>query len=198
MARYSQIFTLKDIFNNKKLRGKLPLVNYKERTDESGKVHRTTRMQTIPAMVFETSKIAARPFYKPMDAHKTGNFISIGGTTESNLDDIQDAVYSALAAKSGLMSFIANSADMIRTALKEGERQSQKPKLYLRAVSMLEIENMNNKQLQALMDNVLENIFYSGNFPKTAQKYAVEQINVNSPYSYEQRKQKWEMRVGKQ
>lgn len=197
MARYSQIFTLKDIFNNKKLRGKLPLVNYKERTDEGGKVHRTTRMQTIPVMVFETSKSVARPFYKPMEAHKAGNFISIGGTTESDLDDIQDAVYSALSAKSGLMSFTANSADMIRTALKEGERQSPQPKLYLRAVSMLEIENMNNRQLQALMDNILENIFYSGNFPKTAQKYAVEQIKVNSPLSYEQRKQKWEMRVGR-
>ena len=31
MATFTKTFTLKDIFNNKKLQGKLPLINYKEK-----------------------------------------------------------------------------------------------------------------------------------------------------------------------
>ena len=30
-GRYSQTFTLKDIFNNPNLKGKIPLINYKEK-----------------------------------------------------------------------------------------------------------------------------------------------------------------------
>ena len=32
--RFTQQFTLKDIFNNKKLKNKLPLINYKEKEVE--------------------------------------------------------------------------------------------------------------------------------------------------------------------
>ena len=47
MARFFENFTLADIFNNKKLKGKLPLINYAETTDDNGKVHRRTNAKAV-------------------------------------------------------------------------------------------------------------------------------------------------------
>ena len=59
---YSQIFTLKDIFNNKKLKDKLPLVNYKEKELENGKISQRTNAKTINRFIFDTATSAAGIF----------------------------------------------------------------------------------------------------------------------------------------
>ena len=46
-GRYSQIFTLKDIFNNVNLKGKLPLINYKETMLENGKISKRTNVKSF-------------------------------------------------------------------------------------------------------------------------------------------------------
>lgn len=196
MSEYSQVFTLKDIFNNPKLKGKLPLVNYKEKVDEAGKTHRRTNMRTVSAIVYDTAKSAAKPFYKPMQSTKSGNIINIGGNLVGDYETAYEAVYQAIKGSKYLLSFTANAGDMIRSALKEDEKRGTKTKLYLRAGSMLEIEGMDRKRLIGLMNNIMENLFYSDEFPLTQEKYAVDKVKVRSSYSYEVRKQKWKQRVG--
>ena len=61
-SRFTQNFTLTDIFNNKKLKDKLPLINYKEIEREDGKVSRRTNTKTINRLVFDVSTSAARPY----------------------------------------------------------------------------------------------------------------------------------------
>lgn len=199
MSNYKQVLTLTDIFNDKKLAGKLPLINYKESVGADGKEHRTTKVQSIVALVFGVSKAAAKPFYHPMTATRHGNGIDISGKLVGDFDAAADAVYNQLVASKGMMSITVNNIDMVRTALKEGQKQKREngaePKLWLRAGSLEEIENMSSRQIHALMDNIMENIYYGDDFQKTAKKYGVDQIPIKSPYTYEERKAQWQRRI---
>lgn len=198
--RFSQNFTLADIFNNKKLRDKIPLINYKEKELENGKISRRTNAKTVNRQVYDTAKSAARPFYKPMIATQSGDTLIIGGELVGELDNAVDAVYEALRARKQIILWTANNADMIRDALKESEKNRRNnglsSKLYLRVQSMQQIEGMSRPQIQALMTDIMENIFYGDDFPATQKKWAVQNINVDSKFTYEQRREKWRQKVG--
>lgn len=199
-SEYSQIFTLTDIFNNKKLRNKIPLINYKEKELENGKISRRTYAKTVNRQVFDTATSAARPFYKPLKTARSGDTMIISGELVGSHDGAVDAVYNALLSKRSLLIWTANNADMIRSALKEAEKNKRRDginsKLYLRVQSMQQIEGMSKPQIQALMENIMENIFYGDDFPETQKKYNIENLKVNSKYTYEQRKARWKVRVG--
>ena len=199
-TRYSKNFTLTDIFNNKRLKGKIPLINYKEIEREDGKVSRRTNAKTINRLVFDISTSAARPYYKPITTHRSGNTMVISGNLVGDHNAAVEAVYNALQAQKQVMSYTVNNADIIRSALKEAEKNKRNygadAKLYLRAQSMTEIEGMTKKQIQALIDNIMENIFYGSDFPETQKKYGVENLPVKSPYDYKQRQEQWRRRIG--
>ena len=200
MARFSQNFTLKDIFNNRNLRKKLPLINYREKTTEDGKTSVRTHLKSISSQVYEVSKSTARPFYRTFTPSKSGDLIILSGDLVGDHDGAVDAVYQALKAQQQIYTWTANYAYFLRDALKESEKNARQygieSKLYLRTGSMQEIEGMTNRQLEALYNDIIENILYGDNFPKTQKKWKVEEIQTNSPYSYEQRKMKWKIKVG--
>lgn len=199
-SEYSQIFTLTDIFNNKKLMGKIPLINYREKEREDGKISRTTRPKTVNRQVFDTATSAARPFYKPIKTTRSGDVMIISGELVGDHDGAVDAVYNAIQSKKSLLLWTANYGDIIRTALKEAENNKRdygiNTKLYLRAKSMQQIEGMSLRELQALLENVMENIAYGDDFKQTQKKYNFENLQTRSPLSYEQRKLRWKFRVG--
>ena len=200
--QFSQNFTLLDIFNNKKLRNKIPLINYREKELENGKISRRTNAKTVNRQVFDTAKSSARPFYTPMVASQSGDKLIIGGELRINseLEDVVDAVYNGLLAKKQILIFTANNADMIRDALKEAEKNRRnygiQCKLYLRVQSMQQIEGMTEKQVAYLMNDIMENIVYSDDFIATQKKWNVQEMVVKSPYTYEQRKEQWQQKVG--
>ena len=196
---YSQIFTLKDIFNNKKLKDKLPLVNYKEKELEYGKISQKKKKKTINRFVFDTATSAARPFYKPIKTTRSGDLMIISGELVGDHDGAVDAVYNALQSKRVLFIWTANNVKMIRDALKESEKNKNNgvaTKLYLRVQSMQQIEGMTKPQIQALLQNVMENIVYGDDFPKTQKKYGVENWNLSNKFNYNQLKLRWKNRVG--
>lgn len=194
---YSQHFTLLDIFNNKSLRSLIPLVNYKEKTDEQGKTHRTTSMRSIARFVYDKSVQAARPFYDPLEAHKMVDTIIISGNLVSGQDDAVEAVYGALVANKFAMELIVNNADMIRDALKEAERTKPSPKLYLKEVSMEQIKAAcrTKRGREAFLQEVMQNLYYSPDYAKTQEKYGVEGIQTNT-FSYERNRARWARKVG--
>lgn len=200
MAIFSQTFTLKDIFNNKNLKGKLPLINYREIEREDGKISVRTNAKTVNRFVFDTATSAARPFYKGIKTTRSGNIMEISGELIGDHDSAVDAVYNALQNSKSVLSYTANNADMIRSALKESEKNTRNyginSKLYLRCQSMAEIEGMSKPQLFALMNDIMENIIYGDNFPKTQAKYKVEEMKLNTALDYKQRKIRWKYKVG--
>lgn len=199
-GRYTQNFSLTDIFNNKKLKDKIPLINYKEKELENGKISRRTNAKTINRLVFDISTSAARPFYKPITTQRSGDTMVISGNLIGDHNSAVDAVYNALLSQKQVMIYTVNNADMIRSALKEAEKNKRKyginTKLYLRVQSMTEIEGMTTREIQALLNNIMENIVYGDNFPETQKKYGVGNLPVRSPYNYKQRQLRWKIRVG--
>ena len=197
--RFSQNFTLTDIFNNKKLKDKIPLINYKEKELENGRISRRTNAKTVNRQVFDTATSAARPFYKPMITTRSGDLMIISGELVGDHDGAVDAVYNALQSKRVLFIWTANNVKMIRDALKESEKNKNNgvaTKLYLRVQSMQQIEGMTKPQIQALLQNVMENIVYGDDFPKTQKKYGVENWNLSNKFNYNQLKLRWKNRVG--
>ena len=197
-SNYTQNFTLTDIFNNKKLRGKLPLINYKETLKENGKVSTRTSPKTINRFVFDTATSSARPFYNPIETHRSGNQMTISGNLIGDHNACVDAIYNDLQSKKSLFIWTVNNVDMIRDALKEGEKNKKKygfsSKLFLRQQSMQQIEGLTKREIQALMKDIMDNIIFSGNFPQTQKKYGVQDWNFE--YGYAGEKLRWKYRVG--
>jgi len=202
MAKFFRNFTLADIFNNKALKTKLPLINYRETTDEDGKVHRRTNAKSVNRLVFDTATSAARPFYEGVKATRSGDLLTLGGIMrdgEKGQDCAVEAVYNALVAIKPVIRWTANNADMIRDALKESEKGKFKgettPKLLLRAVSQQEIEEMSRPRMQALMTDIMENIFFSDDYAQTQAKWGVTKMMYKG-MTYQEAKAKWQKKVG--
>lgn len=201
MATFTKTFTLKDIFNNKKLQGKLPLINYKEKETETGKISVRTSPKTVRKQVFDTATTTAKAYYKPLLATRAENTLTISGTLTGDYDEAVESIYKALQGIRSLLIWTANNGDIIRDALKESEKNKRlygiDSKLLLRVQSMAQIEGMSRPQLQALMADIMENIVYGDDFPQTQKKWGVQSMPTNSPFDYNERKRRWQIKVGK-
>lgn len=149
-------------------------------------------MKTISRFVYDKSVSAARPFYEPLKPHKAGNLIVIGGNLVGDQNEAVEAIYARLLGEKAIMEMTANNAEMIRSAVKEAERDGNPPKLYLKQVTMEQIESLDKKGVKALIQDIMQNIFYSGNYPKTEKKFGVENLTKN----YERDKARWARKVG--
>ena len=198
MSKYLAKYDLTEIFGNEKLRGRLPIIKYKATETGSGR----TKVESVPFLVFDLAKSAAKPYYKSFMPTKAANVITLDGKTEANLDEIVDKVYQSIKASKFVLKMTENYIDVIRSALKEGEKTARatgvKPKLALRQQSMLEIENMTKPQTYEMFSNIIEDIFFSGNYPKTVQKYGIDKLSFNRGKSYAETQALWQRKVGKQ
>lgn len=202
MQRYTENFTLKDIFNNQALAGKLPLVNYKAyyyTTREGSGVSVKTAMKTTKRQIYEVATQVARQYYKPLKVIKGEDMITFDGNLIYDQDACVDMIVSMLRAYKPMFDFSANNGDIIRSALKESEKGKRKygldSKLFLRAQSMMEIKGMPTKELRKFMDDVMANILFGDNFPETQKKYKVYEQNYGKK-SYEEMRKEWREKVG--
>lgn len=199
--RYSQNFTITDIFSNKALRKKLPYISYKEKESENGEVKQRTQVLTVRKQVFDNAISSAKPFYSPMSVTRAENTLVLDGNMIGDHDQAVDAVYNSIKGIRAELIWTANTANMLRDAMKEAEQNKRKygidTKLYLRVQSMQEIEGMSRQQLQALLSDVVDNIYYGDNFPKTQKKYEVDTLSLfRTKNNYEYNKEIWKQKVG--
>lgn len=207
MGRYFQKFTLLDLFNNKELRDKLPYINYRRVVKINyGHGFTTsirTNTQTIYSKVADIATKSARPFYKPLKATTSVPTINIGGNLVGDQDDCVNAIYNAIVGQKTMLTLTANSADIIRDAIKEGDKaffqKGSQPKLYLRVASIAEIKGMSERQIYNLMKDVMENIIYGEDFASTQNKYDIKNrpdLLEKSGVNYEKRQENWQKKVG--
>ena len=202
MNRYSANFTLKDIFNNEALAGKLPTVNYREYniiTRDGSSVSTKTNMKTVKRQIYEIATGVARYYYKPLEITKGEDMIAFDGNLIYDQDTCVDMIVTMLRAYKPMLDFSANNGDMIRSALKEAQKNQRKygldSKLYLQAQSIMEIKGMDTKQLRKFMDDVMGNILFGDNFQETQKKYKVNELNYGKS-NYEQMRKEWREKVG--
>ena len=193
---YYKNFTLTDIFNNPRLADKLPYMKYKEIQLENGKTSRRTSMQSFMSLVHSTAKMGARPFYKPLHVTRSGGMVVVDGKCTGNFDAAYENVYNSLRSALPMLSMTVNNADMIRSALKNGRKQAlsggKEPKLWLRAGSIKEIENMSAPQIQAFMQDVMRNLYFNDDFAYTQKQFGVQTNRAD----YATEKEQWIRKVG--
>ena len=186
MSQYFQKFTLLDLFNNKELRDKLPYINFR-RVVKINYGHGFTSnvktdTQTIYSKVADIATKSARPFYRPLKATRSAPMINIGGNLVGDQDDCVNAIYNAIVGQKTMLTLTANSADMIRDAIKESDtaflQNGKQPKLYLRVASMAEIKGMSDRQIYNLMKDVMDDL--------------LEKTGM----SYDKRQENWQKKVG--
>ena len=196
MSVYSQNFDLIDIFTNKELRGKLPIISYKYK---DGVVR--TRTKSISDYVLWLSRQSARPYYSKMLAYKRDDIITINGIMTGDIDECVDSVYRYLVANKNMLEATANDILLIRDALKEAEYNKrtfgQSTKLYLKQKSIAEIKNLNKRQIMGFIRDIENNIEYSGNYPKTLAKWGKWLLRDDTNSNAIRRKRYWEEKVGK-
>lgn len=207
MSRYFQKFTLLDLFNNKELKDKLPYINFR-RVVKINYGHGFTSnvktdTQTIYSKVADIATRSARPYYKPLNATRSAPIINIGGNLVGDQNDCVNAIYNAIVGQKTMLTLTANSADMIRDAIKESDKayfqKGSEPKLYLKVASMAEIKGMSDKQIYNLMKDVMENIIYGEDFAKTQMKYDVRErpdLIEKTGASYDKMQENWQRKVG--
>lgn len=199
MQRYTENFTLKDIFNNKELSDHLPIVNYRERKYDGDKVSVRTSMKTVKTQIFDTTIRIARFYYKPLEYTKTEDTLVLDGNLIYDHDACVNDIYDNLVGFRPFLMFTANNGDIIRSALKESEKAQRKygidGKIFLRAQSMMEIRGMSLKKLRAFMDDVMSNILFGDNFPETQKKYKVFEQDYGKK-DYATRRAEWRRKVG--
>ena len=202
MNRYTENFTLKDIFNNKELADHLPIVNYREYTaitPEGSKVYNKTSMKTVKRQIFDSSIHVAHFLYRPLKATRAGDTLILDGNMLYDHDYCVNEIYDNLVGFRPFLMFTANNGDIIRSALKESEKAARKyginSKLYLRAQSMMEIKYMSIGKLRKFMDDVMSNILFGDNFPETQKKYKVFEQDYGQK-SYQQMRDEWRRKVG--
>lgn len=202
MQRYTENFTLKDIFNNKELSDHLPIVNYREYnivTREGSSVSTKTSMKTVRTQIFDTTLNIAHFYYRPLEATKSDNMLIIDGNLVGDYDTCVNDIYDNLVGFRPFLMFTANNGDIIRSALKESEKARRKygvdGKLYLRAQSIMEIKGMSIKKLRAFMDDVMSNILFGDNFPETQKKYKVFEQDYGKK-DYATMRAEWRRKVG--
>ena len=199
MNRYSANFTLADIFNNKQLAEHLPFVDYRERKYNGNEVSVRTNMHSVKRQIFDTSIKVARFHYKPLEMTKAGDTLILDGNLITDLDACVNDIYDNLVGFRPFLMFTANNGDMIRSALKEAQKNQRKygidSKLFLRAQSIMEIQGMSIDKLRKFMDDVMSNIMFGDNFPETQKKYKVSQLDYGKN-NYEQLRKAWRQKVG--
>ena len=207
MSQYFQKFTLQDLFNNKELKNKLPYINFRRVVKINyGKGFTSnvkTDTQTIYSKVADIATSSARPYYKPLKATRSVPTINIGGNLVGDQNDCVNAIYNAIVGQKTMLTLTANSADMIRDAIRESDKayfkNGKEPKLYLRVASIEQIKGMSDKQIYNLMKDVMENIMYGEDFGKTQMKYDVRErpdLLEKTGASYEKRQENWQRKVG--
>lgn len=198
--RWSQIFTLDDIIGNKEFRYKFPYIDYKEKETQTGEISQRTRVLTVRNQVFDVATMAAKPFYSAMTTTKSGDQLILDGEMIGNHDQAVDTVYFALQTIRSNLGWTANTANMLRYAMKEARRNKHNfgidSKLYLRAQSKLEIKGMNRAQDQSLLSDIIDNIIFGDDFPETQKKFAVDKFVKGGTMNYKQLQEDWKRKVG--
>lgn len=195
---YSNHFTLNDLFNNSLMRNVLPQVNYKERVDKDGELRQRTNMRSVNRIVFDTAERTAKPYYSTFNARRHGDEMLIFGDMVGEQDACVDAVYNACERAKLKIEFTSNNMNLIRNAvkisMKSRDMSGKVPKLYLRAESLEEIKGMKPNQLRRLLNDVMENIYFNGDFYNVQDKYRLkERLGVD----YETMKEDFNRRVGR-
>ncbi len=190
MSVYSNNITLKDLFNNKSIQKKLPLGNYKEQLTYKS-LPKNAQLRIIGNQIKDLTASASTKYYNQAKVTRTNRTIVVSGSLKKSYNSAFNGIYNYIKGKAGLISNMIANNEIIRNAFIEDIQNGKSSKLYLRIASVNEIKSMNANRLKALMNDIIDNIKFSDNFPKTQ-----TMIETNLGSNFLIQKQEWMKKVG--
>ena len=164
---YNKLFTLSDLFYNQDLKGVLPQA--KISTSKKGYTSVSFKYDIDEIIMY--CRIGGMPYMKNIEFSFPNELIMTGELRKhATIQQAYDGVLSTLKGASGSLTLLGSYRkeiqDVMRNIRKSDRYKIDKsePKLYLRITSLNEIKYMNDKQKQALINNIVENIYFSDDF----------------------------------
>lgn len=205
---YSKLFTLTDLFKNNELKGYLPQLSVK--TNSRGYSTINFKNNYIDEILMY-AKMGAMPHMKNITM---GWDYSVGGEAfyvkgeirkHATIQTAYEGVLTTLRNASGSISLLASYGDTIVDVMKKIRKSNEfkangyEPKLYLRITSLEEIKSMGNREREALLKNIVENIYFSDDFKPyrepTMERHSFIVNNRNVLMGYDVLKRKFDRKV---
>ena len=190
MGVYSNNITLKDLFNNKSIQKKLPLGNYKESLINKP-LSQNAQLRIIGNQIKDLTASASMNYYNQAKVTRNNRTIKVNGTLKKSYNSAFNGIYNYIKGKAGLISNMVVNNEIIRNAFVEDMQNRRSSQLYLRISNINEIKSINANKLKALMNDIIDNIRFSDNFPETQ-----KMIESKMDNGYLQQKQNWMKKVG--
>jgi hypothetical protein len=164
---YNKLFTLSDLFHNQELKGVLPQMNITTRKNGQVMAHFKYDADEIIMLC----RMGAMPFMKNIKIDFSEPMI-VSGELRKNATIYQayDSVLSILKANASSLTLLSSYGNTIEDVMKKIRKSDRykitkkEPKLYLRINSINDIKTMNEQQKRALINNIVENIYFSDDF----------------------------------
>ena len=164
---YNKLFTLSDLFHNQDLKGVLPQA--KISTSKKGYTSVSFKYDIDEIIMY--CRIGGMPYMKNIEFSFPNELIMTGELRKhATIQQAYDGVLSTLKGASGSLTLLGSYRNEIQDVMRNIRKSDRykidksEPKLYLRITSLNEIKYMNNKQKQALINNIVENIYFSDDF----------------------------------
>lgn len=190
MSLYCQNISLSEIFNNRSIRKKLPIGDFKE-VEKHNKITKNGQLRIFSNQIKSISSAAASKYYKKVKVTRSNRTIIINGELKTSYGKAYNGIYLYVKNKSGLLKSLISSNEVLQTAWLEERKNVSAQKLYLKVSKIKEIKNMNANQLKSLLDDIIDNIRFTDNYPK-AKKMLGEKQDAN----YFVKRQLWMKKVG--
>ena len=164
-----------DFYKNKKLKQKLPIFNFKDNISNK-KRDSNAQLRMIADQILSYTRQCAKPYYKTLSVKRTNRTIVVAGQLKTTYNKAYNGIAKAIEGQRRLIACLAMNNELLQTALIEdaNRKNDMRPALNLRASSIVEISKMNSNQLFGVMNDIMKDILYSGNYPKTAKKFNIK------------------------
>lgn len=189
MSEYSNYISLADILNSKSAIKKLPIGSYREQT-RGKRLDGNAQLRIIANQILDFTRSAARQYYNPLSCRRNNRSITVKGKLTTTYNAAYNGIYRSLKGKSRLLAALIMNNEIIRyAAIEDSMRRNGKfPKLYLRISNVNQIKHMNANQLWGLLNDIVNNIKYSGNYPKTAKLLVKDDKQYGDQFNNQWRK----------
>ena len=164
-----------DFYNNKTLKQKLPIFNFKDSISNNNR-DSNAQMRMIADQILSYTRQCAKPYYKSLSVKRRNRTIVVKGKLKTTYNKAYNGIAKSIEGKRRLIACLALNNELLQNALIEdaNRKNDMRPALNLRANSIVEINKMNSNQIFGVMNDIMKDILYSGKYHKTAKKFNIK------------------------
>lgn len=163
-----------DFYTDKTLKKKLPIFNFKDNIGAK-KYDSNASLRNMADQITNFTREAARPYYKGVKVTRKNRTIVVSGNLKTTYNKAYSGIVKSIEGKRRLIACLIMNNDLFQAALiEDAKRRANRPSLNIRANNISELNKMNSNQLFGVLNDIMKDILYSGNYPQTAKKFGIK------------------------